>query len=845
MSKVSGSYESVVRGVSEQVPQDRLSGQHWEQVNMVPDPVRGLSRRHGSVTVAEAAQPFTFANLLANTASHRAFTFSIDSVGYDLLYRTGARVTGTGSQGALFCFNRTTGQFMPVVVHSTAATDALVAGGVSAITQVGKFVLMGGNTYTTAYSQANQWDVDPNNAKWAIWIRGGGYSRTFTITLTRRSNGSKVSVSYKTKSSSYPNLLDTTDILTSDPDYQKKVNDRVYAYNSAVTAYIGEAAEDITPENIANQLSDELFIHGYGLATVKGSTILFSSGLWSEVAVDDGGDGSLAKAVGNTVESAEELCPVHYVNRVVRVRPSKENPDSAYYVKAYATDDTTTAPVAAEVTWKETAGVTFTPSRLFVLAAVKDGTLYVSDNVAWLEAQLGPAPNDVPVLRPNEVGDATSNPLPNFFGKRIDFLTVFQDRLVVGSGPVISMSKRGDYFNFFRTSTLTILDDDPVEVFSLGSEEDVIKHATPFNRDLILYGLRGQYAVTGRVPITPGGASIVATVSKYESAINAVPKVSGNLAFYAAKRGTEGARVTSLQQIQPAALSDNPDSQDVSPQLDAYLQGTAIELVTLTKPNTVVLRTDTTRNGLYLFNYLDKVAQGERVLAAWHRWAWHPLVGHLVGLSTSDEGDLYAYVLRQAADGAPWLACERFSLSGALSSRPYLDAQRPSTSPGSLLNADPEQLAKAHGDGPDVFEGATMAELLAMPSPPPLTGSALGVMFDAWVTPTNPFPRDSQNRAITFGRLTLGTLRVTVADTGGLKITTDRAGHVATVLDFNGYIVGSSILGNQPVVTKTVVAYIGAEVRECKYTISSKSWLPLNVTSIEWAGQIFNRQRRA
>jgi len=45
MAKVSGSYASVVRGVSEQVPQDRRPGQHFEQVNMISDPVRGLARR--------------------------------------------------------------------------------------------------------------------------------------------------------------------------------------------------------------------------------------------------------------------------------------------------------------------------------------------------------------------------------------------------------------------------------------------------------------------------------------------------------------------------------------------------------------------------------------------------------------------------------------------------------------------------------------------------------------------------------------------------------------------------------------------------------------------------------
>jgi len=48
MAKITGAYKSLVRGVSEQVPQDRLEGQHWEQVNLISDPIRGLARRRGS-----------------------------------------------------------------------------------------------------------------------------------------------------------------------------------------------------------------------------------------------------------------------------------------------------------------------------------------------------------------------------------------------------------------------------------------------------------------------------------------------------------------------------------------------------------------------------------------------------------------------------------------------------------------------------------------------------------------------------------------------------------------------------------------------------------------------------
>lgn len=845
MTKVSGSYESVVRGVSEQVPQDRLSGQHWEQVNTVPDPVRGLARRHGSVTEQEDLLPNVWAPLLANTASHRTFTFSVDGAAHDLIYRTQARATVVGTQDTFFCYNRTTKEFVPVVLHSTAGTANLVSGGVSAITRVGRFVLMGANTHTTTWTSTEKFDVPANKRRFAVWVRGGGYSRNFSMTLKNATTGVKVKFNYKTKSASYPTLLDTSDLLTANPDYQKLVNDRVNDYNGKVTQWIGEAAADITPENIATKLRDAYVAAGHTGATIVGSTILIDSATWSEVEVDDGGDGSLIEAVGNVVASVTDLCPVHWVGKVVQVQPSKESPENRFFMEAYPETDGDTG--TTQVVWRESAGEVNQPLSLFFLAAVEAGTMYISDDLAWLETQLGASPGDVPPYKGSDVGDGESNPIPHFLGKQIDFLAVFQDRLAVGSGPVISFSKPGDYFNFFRTSTLTLSPDDPVEEFALGSEEDVIKHAVLFNRDLILFGQRGQYAISGRQPLTPMTAGLVATVSKYAGSIDATPRTSGNFAFYAAKRGSEGTKVTSLQQIQPAALSDNPESQDVSQQLDEYLKGTVVELATITKPNTVVLRTDHTRTGLYLYNYLDNLASGQRLIEAWHRWEWSPLVGHAVGMSADDDGDLLVYVIRQDFLGRAWLACERFSLSGVTSSRPYLDAARPENASGSLEAVDPTKLGKAFGTGPNLFVGSTVSELLANPSPPDMAGSWLGILFDSYVTPTNPFPKDNNGRAITFGRFTLGQVRVTVADTGGVKITSTRFGTTSTLKDTNGFVVGaaSALPDTQPLINGVVTGFVGAEVRECKYTLTSKRWLPLTITSIEWAGQIFNRQRRA
>lgn len=841
MAKISGAYDTVVRGVSQQVPQNRLSGQHGEQVNMVPDPVHGLSRRHGSVTVAEAALPHPFATLLINTASHLSHQFRVDGVGYDLLYRSAVRPLAEANQSTLFCFNRGSGAFLPVVLHGTAATAALSAGGVSAVTQIGRYVLMAGNTVTTTWTSSARFANAANQSHLAVWVRNGAYSRTFSIILTDKITGVQSTISYTTKASSYPTLLDTTAILTSSPDYQKQINDAITDYNSRATAWIGEAAADIVPDNIAEKLALAYNANvGWGTATVRGSTLLINSTKWSDIAVDDAGDNSLIAAVGNTVDTLEDMCPAHWVGKIVRVRPSKDNPEAAFYLEAYAKDEQATG--ISDVIWRESAGIQTTPGSVFIIGTVYAGTLYVSDDLVWLEAQVGAGFDDVPNYPASPVGDDFTAPLPAFLGKTIDFLGVFQDRLVVGSGPVVSASRPGDYFNFFRASVLTVKDDDPVEITSLGSEEDVIRYATMFNRDLILYGKRGQYIISGRQPLTPKTAGIVATASSHEDAIDAAPKASGAFVFFAKKRGPVDKRVTSLHQIQPAALSDNPDSTDLSQQLNDYVAGTAVEVLPATTPNTVMLRTTASRTGLYLYNYLDR-GNGERVLDAWHRWTWEGTVGHLIGIAPGDTGGLYAFVVRQHHAGASWIACERFELTGSLSTRPYLDAMRLYAAPGAFAGSTNANLSVAYGAGANAFEGVPLVTVGAAP----MTGAYLGTEFSAYVTPTNPYPKDRQGQTITFGRFTLGSVRLSVADTGGLVVSTDVRGSTHVALDFNGFSVGGpgAVLGTQPIVTTQLQAWVGGEVRECSFTVTSKRWLPLTVTSIEWSGQVFNRQRRA
>lgn len=856
MARVAGSYASVTRGVSQQVPQDRRPGQHWEQVNMISDPVRGTARRPGSIMQDEKIfTDYTLAGWNAakvDALGFKEYTFYSAGVEHSLIYRSQAKVSGSLAP-LCWAYNKDGSTFLPVVRPVTdALVDALESGGVSSIVSVGRFLYIAGRTVVPAASTVNAWADTANARATSIWIRGGTYSRTFVVKC-KMADATTKTFSYTTLSSSYAGVLNTSDIAASDPEYQKKVNDRVHAYNTAVTQWLGTANADIQPQNIAEKL--RLAAAGVGLTgtRIDAHLVFAADQNIVEIEVSDGGDGSFIRGVAADVASPEMLTNVHLAGKIVRVLPKRNNEEDAYYLKAVPKVSGATGFV--EVTWREAAGVVYTPTSVFAFATVKDGTFYIAGSASALGTLIG---ETVPGFVPNQAGDAVSSPLPELFGKRIDYLGLFQDRLVVGTGSVLLFSRPGDYLNWFRISVLTIDDRDPVEMFAIGAEDDTITCSTTYDRNLVLFGRRKQYAISGRTPLTPLNQSVT-ILSAHEDATEAFPVNSGNLVFFGKQRGN----YASLHQIQLGLVQDSPEAYEVSQQLDTYLVGRPLEIRAVTSPNIVAYRTTGASNGLYVYGYLDTAAGQERLFDSWSRWEWHELLGPTVGIAAHN-GDFLVFSIREGLDinlnRKVWIAADRFGTEGALSPLPYLDSQRSLEELYSGLNANS---FAHHQSDPALFAAAAVAfdnttEHYMLGQPAAISSELveeygvenrpfmhLGLLYEAFVTPTNPFVRDREGKAILSGRTTLGSVLASVADTGGFKATVTSNGVERQALLFTGRVLGSATaeVGKQPIVTRSVPFLVAREIRECTYSIKALTWLPLTITALEWKGQNFNNAR--
>lgn len=933
--KASGSYASLVHGVSEQVPQERKPGQLTEQVNLIADPVTGLTRRHGTRFQAEKAlgyDPALIADITADTDNWRTIAYNNAGNDFVVMIRNAAKPTDSPLP-LVIVFNRTTGEFLDYVRPDTDTfLDAVEAGGVSAATAIGRIVFMAGNTTTATASTNDLWGATVNQESAAVWVRGGAFNRTYTVTATK-TDGTLVTFTYTTPTAAYTGTLDTTGVpiwtadpaggtqadteslyidatgtavlyygtwqttlltakngtttmsnvhpstptgttqfswatgdtmvkfdptmqnnpnvvvtythtkVVTNPSYSYIVGQLTSDYNTQVSQWIVSSAIAIEPNNIAESLRLAAVAAGLTSAARLDGTIHFDN--VKGLTVDDGGDGTLIRGVANEITSVDQVSDIHLIGKIVRVRA--RNSADVFYLKAIPYDSSVTTGWA-KVTWVEGAGVEYNVTAGMLFCTALGSSFYVASSSALLNSIVTLTPV-APDYVASTCGDAASSPLPFFIGKQISYLGVFQDRLLIGSGAVLRCSKTGDYLNFFRSSVLTVPADDPIEMLSQGSEDDTLRYSVIYDRDLVIFGIKRQYAVSGRATLSPTNASMQ-VMSQHENAADTPPLAQGSLIFY----GQIGETDSSVHQIQPGIVADQPESYIVSSQIATYLTGSVIELSNNAKPTHLFARTTGARNSVFVFTYLDKDQEG-RVQDAWNRWDFDPGLGPIIGMTPTKDGLLVFRMqtgLKYDGSGSDtWIVADLCPLTTGLSIYPYLDSLRPwadvEGSHGSVFPTRQGNWKSAFDTSSEFqYVGGDLADTASLLTDfPDATGPYVGMLYDAYFIPTNPFVKDRLDNAITTGRLVVTSLRATFAGTSGFQsdITANEA---VTTQQYNGRVLGDidNKVGIEPVTDSLQSFPIGKETREYSFKLSARDWFPFTITALEWVGQFFNRTQR-
>ena len=186
--KISGTWASLLRGVSQQAPESRQAGQHSEQVNMLSDPVAGLTRRRGTVRQAGVSLGVTTddQDMLYGASGYRKVEHSTGGKDYILLLQSSLpNSIDYQPMPPVICYNMTDKMFVPLAadVVTQARVTEIGRQGVQAVVSLGKYLVhsLSGESFTAL--SADRWNASTNRAA-VVWVRGGAYGRKYEVNVS-------------------------------------------------------------------------------------------------------------------------------------------------------------------------------------------------------------------------------------------------------------------------------------------------------------------------------------------------------------------------------------------------------------------------------------------------------------------------------------------------------------------------------------------------------------------------------------------------------------------------------------------------------------------------------------
>lgn len=767
MSTFESAYKSLLQGVSQQLPQERLPGQLTAQVNMMSDPVSNLRRRPGLVARTELPwsdpDPEKLISWFTDIAGERVHIILNIANGYAAIYSENlSTLHATVWLGAAGTASKRSS------IRATSVGNEFFVANIENVP-----VLNGASSST------------PSKNKGYFYIASGSFGRTYTVNCAVGTGS--IGASYTTPGGSGS----------------------------------GDAAVS-TPEYIAGQLVAQLSVFGapwgihqdgpYVFVTVDGPLTVTSSNSTQYVMTSGNG---VIRAVGDLPARLPSAAD-GYVARV-------GTGDSAAYYK-YA---------AASREWLESGSEGSATSISNVPVSIKwNGTAWSVDGNPF-EGRLA--------------GDDTNNPYHEFMTQGITGMGTYQGRLVLMSGPRVSLSASNKPRRFFRTTVSNVLNSDPIEIGSSMTSSAAYEWAVSYQKDLVLFSSAYQAVMPfANQAITPNNAVVLPT-SSHETDTTCSPVNIGRTLMFPNPRSNQ---YFGIMEMMPSQFTDSQYvAQDSTVHLPKYMPGRCRLAVSSSVASMVVFAPSGDMNSLIVHEYHWDGDQ--KVQQSWHKWTF-PYQIASVHFAVAE------IVVALVGNGR-YLMCT-LDPRGATSSEdgavlPFLDVRTGVLSysgntiniPEFIRNFDPTihtKLVATVAEGPAAKEvigltGRSPTTLTTVASYP--TGSCiLGVPFESHVIPSPPQVRDYKENVVHTGKATVLRFMLGTKNSPEYKvdIRDDRSDgddlDVATLhWDSADLELGRGLYSEDSV----SIIPCRTDMRTTEMTISSNSPGELNITSLEYVGK--------
>jgi hypothetical protein len=212
------------------------------------------------------------------------------------------------------------------------------------------------------------------------------------------------------------------------------------------------------------------------------------------------------------------------------------------------------------------------------------------------------------------VGDSETNPFPSFVNETIDGISFFKNRIIFTSRQNVICSQAGDYFNFFASTVITIVDSDPIDLSASSLKPIRLKHMLPAPRGLLLFGDNGQYILeTTTEAFAPKTAEINPLSANSQSDV--ISPVDIGSSYLLLEEGTKAATVFEMD-VQDN-IGGKPRFIELTRLIPTYIPSAIVRMKNSQTTGTVAMLSKQEPSWLYLYRFFQ---QGDSRVAGWFRW---------------------------------------------------------------------------------------------------------------------------------------------------------------------------------------------------------------------------------
>lgn len=597
---------NMLNGVSQQPPAVRSPSQGEAQENGYSSPIEGLSKRPPTEHLSRVCGN-TDKFWLAGEGEIKTHLIERgDGVeSYMVLLR---KPVGDSDTGFVKVIDLAAGGIERTVKFSSESqVRTYLASGAAAdfwsdvsLTTIGDFTFIANRNVVPAMTA----DVlAARNPEALFWVKTGAPHRRYFMSVTR--NNTTYSDDHTPTDQKHNSTIDGTSFVD------------VYQYDT--TAIAANLLTGLPTGNMANA----------GFTTTRSGYAIHvqrtSDSNTFTAATEDGLGGSGILLVKDEVEAIEDLPILAKHGMVVKVVGTPGESLDDYYVKFEATNGS-----FSEGVWKECAKpgikhklspttMPFMIIRYFV-AGVPRFLVKAVDGSQYTDTDPDPdyvVPGSGAAWGERTVGDLDTNPDPSFVGTGIDAVFVYKNRMGFLAGEAVILSESGNYFNFFRITTSSLLDTDPIDVISSSPQVTEFRNAVPLEDRLILFSAKTQLQLRSDDVLSPK-TTVLEPVSAYECQPDVQPALVGQEIFFPFSRGGQFSGIrTMLVNLQDASQVVAPD---VSGHVNQYINGNVIQVGGSTHDNTLCVLSSAARTSLYVYKWFDSDSQ--RVQSSWSMWTF-------------------------------------------------------------------------------------------------------------------------------------------------------------------------------------------------------------------------------